>query len=72
MQAMKESQMTSQYNRRRFLKASLGSAVMAPLCAQTIAAQGPEIEWRNRSNTMRYRKLGRTGLMVSEIVMGGN
>ena len=31
-----------------------------------------ELEWRNRSEDMRYRKLGRTGFMVSELVMGGN
>lgn len=29
-------------------------------------------EWRNRQPGMNYRRLGRTGFMVSEIVMGGN
>lgn len=29
-------------------------------------------EWRNRQPGMTYRQLGRTGLMVSEIVNGGN
>lgn len=29
-------------------------------------------EWRNKQSTMAYRKLGRTGLMVSEIVSGGD
>lgn len=29
-------------------------------------------EWRNRQSGMAYRQLGRTGYMVSEIVMGGN
>lgn len=28
-------------------------------------------EWRNKQDGMHYRKLGRTNLMVSEIVMGG-
>ena len=30
------------------------------------------VEWRNRRPGMSYRRLGRTGYMVSEIVMGGN
>ena len=29
-------------------------------------------EWRNRQPGMAYRRLGRTGYMVSEIIMGGN
>lgn len=29
-------------------------------------------EWRNRQSGMAYRQLGRTGYMVSEVVMGGN
>jgi len=29
-------------------------------------------EWRNKQPGMAYRRLGRTGFMVSEIVMGGN
>ena len=34
-----------------------------------VAAEG---EWRNRQPEMRYRKLGRTGFMISEIVCGGD
>ncbi len=30
------------------------------------------IEWRNKQSTMAYRQLGRTGLMVSEVVAGGD
>ncbi|MCS6953430.1 MAG: aldo/keto reductase [Bryobacterales bacterium] len=30
------------------------------------------LEWRNRQPGMAYRRLGRTGFMVSEVVMGGN
>lgn len=60
-------------SRRRFLQASVGSAVAASLAPRASLAQEPDqLEWRNRSEKMRYRKLGRTGLMVSEIVMGGN
>jgi aryl-alcohol dehydrogenase-like predicted oxidoreductase len=29
-------------------------------------------EWRNKQGTMAYRQLGRTGLMVSEVVSGGD
>ncbi|TVR70871.1 MAG: aldo/keto reductase [Marinilabiliales bacterium] len=30
------------------------------------------LEWRNRQSSMAYRQLGRTGLMVSEVVAGGD
>ena len=29
-------------------------------------------EWRNKQPEMRYRRLGRTGFMISEIVCGGD
>lgn len=32
----------------------------------------PDVEWRNRQPGMKYRRLGRTGFMVSEIVFGGD
>lgn len=50
-------------NRRRFLAAS---AVVA-----RGAAAAPAAEWRNRRAGERYRRLGRTGFMVSEVCMGG-
>ena len=31
-----------------------------------------KLEWRNKQPGMRYRKLGRTGFMISEIVCGGD
>ncbi|MFO0960952.1 MAG: aldo/keto reductase [Isosphaeraceae bacterium] len=34
--------------------------------------QTPEPEWRNRVETMAYRRLGRTGMMISEVVCGGD
>ena len=66
--------MTSRDTRRGFLKTSVGSAVAAGLSTRMVSAQEevPELEWRNRTDLMRYRQLGRTGFMVSEIVMGGN
>jgi predicted aldo/keto reductase-like oxidoreductase len=35
-------------------------------------ARSSEAEWRNKQPEMRYRRLGRTGFMVSEIVCGGD
>ena len=68
--------------RRAFLKSST-AATAAGLAlygagahqttaeAQTKALEKPA-EWRNRQSGMAYRRLGRTGYMVSEVVMGGN
>jgi aryl-alcohol dehydrogenase-like predicted oxidoreductase len=57
--------------RRNFLKTTFGSAVALSLSRPGIASAA-EAEWRNRRDGMRYRRLGRTRFMVSEIVMGGN
>lgn len=62
-------------SRRKFLGASVGSAIALPLAVSTCNAssfQGIAPEWRNRNEQMRYRQLGKTGFMVSEVVMGGN
>ena len=65
--------------RRDFLKTSLavataiggaGSGSYASRPGETPAA--PQGEWRNRQAEMRYRRLGRTGFMISEIVCGGD
>jgi aryl-alcohol dehydrogenase-like predicted oxidoreductase len=62
--------------RRRFLEGSLALAAGAGGLGQ--AGPGPaspaqaEAEWRNRQPGMKYRRLGRTGFMVSEIVCGGD
>lgn len=56
-------------DRREFLAAGLAAAV----CAKASAAPPDEKgEWRNRQPEVAYRKLGRTGYMISEVVMGGN
>lgn len=48
-------------------------ALTAGLAAKAEAAQtGSPGEWRNRQSGMAYRRLGRTGFHVSEMVMGGN
>jgi aryl-alcohol dehydrogenase-like predicted oxidoreductase len=61
--------------RREFLKGTLAFAAGAAGLAgeglgRVLAA--PEAEWRNRQAGMKYRRLGRTGFMVSEIVLGGD
>ena len=66
--------------RRDFLKTSV--ALAAGISAlhtgspsagdAAMPAGGVDVEWRNRQSEMRYRKLGRTGFMISEIVCGGD
>lgn len=56
-------------NRREFLTASGRTGLGAALLSRAAGASG---EWRNKQPGMTYRRLGRTGFMVSAIVMGGN
>jgi len=61
--------------RREFLKGSLALAAGAAGLTGTsaaFAAPRADAEWRNRQAGMKYRRLGRTGFMVSEIVLGGD
>ena len=61
------------YPRRKFLAMSAGAVVSAAVMPHVAAAQNaPGGEWRNRQPGMTYRRLGRTGLMVSSIGMGGD
>lgn len=50
--------------------------VLASAAALAVKAQpapdGGAGEWRNRQSGLSYRRLGRTGYMISEVVMGGN
>ncbi len=57
--------------RRDFLAYSAAGAV-SPALARAFPSPAPEGEWRNRQSAMTYRRLGRTGLMVSAIGMGGD
>ncbi|GAB4416787.1 MAG: hypothetical protein OHK0021_22880 [Bryobacter sp.] len=58
--------------RREFLlSAAAGLAPFLSLKADAAPDQAKG-EWRNKVNGMAYRQLGRTGFMISEIVMGGN
>jgi len=67
--------------RRDFVKASIalgaGTAIASPSPLQapgntSRASSTAEVEWRNKQPEMRYRRLGRTGFMISEIVCGGD
>ena len=68
--------------RRDFVKSSIGLAAGAavacpgkPLEASALGsarATAPQAEWRNKQPEMHYRRLGRTGFMISEIVCGGD
>lgn len=61
-------------NRRTFMAAAGATAAVAAT-GKLVNAQtqepGPNVEWRNRQSTMAYRRLGKTEMMVSEIVFGG-
>lgn len=60
-------------NRRSFLRQTIGASLV--LGAQPFlkgASPSPSLEWRNRQSSMVYRQLGRTGLMISEVVSGGD
>jgi aryl-alcohol dehydrogenase-like predicted oxidoreductase len=75
-----EKNMTLRIARRDFLRNSVALAVGAgavqarPVRAAEAAARaaGDEAEWRNKQPEMHYRRLGRTGFMISEIVCGGD
>lgn len=59
--------------RREFLTISAGAVAAAAAVSRVEAAQtAPAAEWRNRQPNMTYRRLGRTGFMVSSIGMGGD
>jgi aryl-alcohol dehydrogenase-like predicted oxidoreductase len=68
--------MTDQSTRRGFLQKSAQSAAGLALASTISTAQTNEpeaaAEWRNKQSGMAYRRLGRTGLMISEIVSGGD
>jgi aryl-alcohol dehydrogenase-like predicted oxidoreductase len=61
-------------NRRTFITAAGATAAVAATGKLAYGQQsepGPNVEWRNRQSGMAYRRLGRTNLMISEIVFGG-
>lgn len=60
-------------SRRDFLRLSTQTTIAAAIATKADAAPADaKGEWRNKQSGMAYRKLGRTGFMISEMVMGGN
>ena len=63
--------------RRDFLRVgttvvAAGGLVEAASLAPGAGGAGASVEWRNQQTGMAYRKLGRTGMMISEVVSGGD
>ncbi|MCP5115245.1 MAG: aldo/keto reductase [bacterium] len=58
-------------DRREFLVGTAATAVSA-VYSRGAAAAPADVEWRNRQSGMTYRRLGRTGFMVSSMGMGGD
>ena len=67
-------------NRRKFISVGATLSLGIPLLgkAKSSITPAPDLqpdiktEWRNRQAGMAYRRLGNTGLMISEIVNGGD
>jgi aryl-alcohol dehydrogenase-like predicted oxidoreductase len=51
---------------------ALGGAGVLPRPRPARAETQGDVEWRNRQSEMAYRRLGRTGLMISGVVCGGD
>jgi aryl-alcohol dehydrogenase-like predicted oxidoreductase len=67
-------------NRRKFISASAALSFGIPLLGKAklintaVRELQPDIkpEWRNKQAGMAYRRLGNTGLMISEVLNGGD
>jgi aryl-alcohol dehydrogenase-like predicted oxidoreductase len=67
-------------NRRKFISTGAALSLGIPLLGKAKATITPDPdlqpdikpEWRNKQTGMAYRQLGNTGLMISEIVNGGD
>jgi aryl-alcohol dehydrogenase-like predicted oxidoreductase len=74
--AKPESTSTPRLTRRNLLQAGTAAVALGQglvPAASASAAQGEAaVEWRNRQPGMAYRRLGRTGMMISEVVCGGD
>jgi aryl-alcohol dehydrogenase-like predicted oxidoreductase len=66
-----EAKSSRNLRRRDFLAMSASAAGFA-VVPRMAAADDAAAEWRNRQSGMTYRRLGRTGLMVSSMGMGGD
>ena len=53
--------------------ASLGNTQLEASSGEKLGVPQPVVqEWRNKQPGMAYRQLGRTGMMISEVVNGGD
>ena len=67
-------------NRRKFISVSAALSLGIPILGKATVTNTavrelqPEIkpEWRNKQTGMAYRRLGNTGLMISEVLNGGD
>ncbi len=67
-------------NRRKFISTGAAFTLGIPLIGKAKTLHSPtrnlqpdvKPEWRNRQSGMAYRQLGNTGLMISEVVNGGD
>jgi aryl-alcohol dehydrogenase-like predicted oxidoreductase len=66
--------MSESSSRRGFLQTAAGLTVAAslPVAGHAFDPYSGPVEWRNKQPGMHYRRLGRTGLMISEVVSGGD
>lgn len=67
----KESSAATPVKRRHFLQSSAAALAMTTLSGKSVSA-GEPVEWRNQQSGMAYRKLGRTNMMISEVISGGD
>ncbi|HEU4753011.1 MAG TPA: aldo/keto reductase [Armatimonadota bacterium] len=75
---MSRSSDPNRLSRRDLLRAGTaavalsGAGTLVPARAADDKPAEPSAEWRNRQGGMAYRRLGRTGMMISEVVCGGD
>jgi aryl-alcohol dehydrogenase-like predicted oxidoreductase len=80
---MEKTKGKSKLGRRKFIQLGSMAALSAPFLKGSVSSEAHELksylkqvpqsvtpEWRNKQEGMTYRQLGRTGLMVSELVFG--
>jgi aryl-alcohol dehydrogenase-like predicted oxidoreductase len=60
----------SAHSRRDFLQAA--AVLAAARNTSAVAQSSTSVEWRNKQAGMAYRQLGRTRLMISEVISGGD
>jgi len=59
-------------SRRSFVGTGVAAVLLSGTAPGVARAEGSGDDWRNKQAGMAYRRLGRTGMMVSEVVCGGD